>query len=120
MEDLKDTTRVSPNEMVQSEDAKTVSQHTVKDVIADSAKEQLGEIAGQVNEKVTTARNDALAWLFGTFKGWMVILSFVAFLIIWLVWGFWWGIILLAFVWGCVGYSQMKKDSFFGFRKKRK
>lgn len=91
------------------EEAKPSGQRSAKDVIAESAKEQLGEVAGQVNEKVTAARNNALAWLFGTFKGWMVILSFVAFLVIWFAWGFWWGIILLALVWGYVGYARLKK-----------
>lgn len=121
MEEMKEKNQVSSGGTVQTEDAKVSASRTVKDVIADSAKEQLGELAGQVNEKVTTARNNALAWLFGTFKGWMVILSFVAFLVIWFAWGFWWGIILLALVWGFVGYSQSKKKkSFFGFSKNKK
>lgn len=45
----------------------------------------------------------------GTFKGWMVILSLVAFVVIWLFWGFWWGIILRALVWGYVGYTKLKR-----------
>lgn len=121
MEEMKEKNQVSSGGTVQTEDAKVSASRTVKDVIADSAKEQLGELAGQVNEKVTTARNNALAWLFGTFKGWMVLLSFVAFLVIWFAWGFWWGIILLALVWGFVGYSQSKKKkSFFGSSKNKK
>ena len=110
---------VQPNETVQPKAAKTPTQRSLKSDIADSAKEQLGELADnakeqlseladEVKETVSETGHNVLVWLFGTFMGWMVLLSFAAFLIIWMFWGFWWGLILLALVWGYAAYRRIK------------
>ena len=99
---------VQPNETVQPKAAKTPTQRSLKSDIADSAKDQLSELADEVKETVSETGHNVLVWLFGTFMGWMVLLSFAAFLIIWMFWGFWWGLILLALVWGYAAYRRIK------------
>lgn len=116
---MKEENQVLPEETVQPQATKTPQQRSLKSDIADSAKEQLGELADnakeqlseladEVKETVSETSHNVLVWLFGTFMGWMVLLSVVAFLVIWMFWGFWWGLILLALVWGYAAYRRIK------------
>lgn len=119
MEETKEKNQVSPEETVRSAANKETAQRSLKSEIADSAKEQLGELADQakehlnefadgVKETVTETSRNALVWLFGTFYGWMVVLSVVAILVIGFVWSFLWGFILVALAWSYALYRKIK------------
>lgn len=111
MEEMKEHRQMQPKGTDQTQDPKAPERRSAREEEKNSnIKKKLGELGEDIGDRVSNTGRELLEDLFTTFTGWMIILSVLGFVVIWIMWGFWWAVILLAVVWGAVLVKNMIDD----------